>query len=110
MSIEQLHIALENLPLLKCLNLKVTGYCFGLIADRPNIRKFLPKYKFEQLEKVARLVGENYDRFEYLRLGLNQECGKDLIGTECLQKYPNVKIKTQREAIVILKKIVESNA
>jgi hypothetical protein len=49
----------------------------------------------EQSEKTARLIGENYDRFEELKLNMFRSM--DLYGvdlTRCLQKYyPNVKIE-----------------
>jgi hypothetical protein len=101
LSIEHLQIALENLPLLKCLNFKVVGYSFGLIGDRPDITEYLPQYKLEQAEKTARLIGENYDRFGNLRLELNRDCGKRV--ADCLEKYSNVKIEKCGEAVEINK-------
>jgi hypothetical protein len=101
LSLEHLQIALENLPLLKRLDFRVVGYSFCLIGDRPYITENLPEYKLEQAEKTARLIGENYDRFENLKLEFAEESGE--LVTECLKKYPCVKIEKCREGIVINK-------
>jgi hypothetical protein len=66
--------------------LKVFGNDFGFV------RAHSDAYKKEQAEKAAKLIGENYDRFEHLKLGFELGC----IGTYFLnyleEHHPGVKL------------------
>jgi hypothetical protein len=96
-SIEHLQIVLENLSLLKRLNFKIMGYCFVVIGGRPDGTQHL----LDLTERTAQLIGENYDRFEDLQLKFIKGCGWRV--TECLQKYPGVKIETSGGTMYIKK-------
>jgi hypothetical protein len=77
MSVEQLQVTMENLPLLKSLEFTVYG-CDWLFFLR--ILNSAEEYKKDQAEKTAKLIGENYDRLEHLKL----EFDDDLIRTTIL--------------------------
>ncbi len=68
-SVEQLQIALENLPLLK--NLEFTVHNFDFVSEIPGHSS--DEYKKEQAEKTARLIAEKYDRLERLKLDFSDD-------------------------------------
>jgi hypothetical protein len=68
-SVEQLHIALENLPLLK--SLECTVHNFDFVPEIPGHSS--DEYKKEQAEKTARLIAEKYDRLERLKLDFSDD-------------------------------------
>jgi hypothetical protein len=76
LSLEQLQITLESLPLLKSLEFAVHGCDF--VPDDPEYSE----NKKEQAEEVAKLIGEKYDRLEHLKLTVYD----DLIRT-CILNY-----------------------
>jgi hypothetical protein len=73
---------LENLPLLKSLELTVDGFT-----------DFLARYDKEHAEKAAKLIGENYHRFEHLKLEFYDASGIERNILDFLGKYyPGVKL------------------
>jgi hypothetical protein len=91
MSVEQLQIALENLPLLKSLEFTVYGCNKALLSENPEISA--AKYKKEQAEKTARLIGEKYDRLEHLKLNFEPISGiKRMILNFLGKYYPSVEL------------------
>jgi hypothetical protein len=102
-SLELLQITLENLPFLKSLRVRVDGCNYSTIKFQPkyDFEEYQVGYVIEQSKKAAKLIGENYDRFEHLLLKLEED---GCFVTEHLEKYySNVKIEmrsydeTQRE-------------
>jgi hypothetical protein len=90
LNVEKLQITLENLPLLKSLELGVKDFNFGFLTDRTKFsdEKFLAQYKKEQVERAAQLIGENYDRFDHLKLYFPEEsCGIETDMLDHLKKY-----------------------
>jgi hypothetical protein len=92
---ELLQIALESLPLLKNLRVRVDGCNYSLANYQPEYTfdEYDEIYIEQQAEKTANLIGDNYDRFEELVLKLENEGGHVV---EHLQNnYPNVIIENQ---------------
>jgi hypothetical protein len=69
-NVEQLQFALENMPLLKSLELTVKGDNCEEMPDLDGLfdEDFVKQYKKKQALKAAQLIGENYDRLEHLKL------------------------------------------
>jgi hypothetical protein len=88
MSVEQLQITLENLPLLKSLEFAVYGCDF--VPDDPELSA--EDFKKEQAEEVARLIGEKYDSLEHLKLDVYNDLIRTCILNYFDQKYPGVKM------------------
>jgi hypothetical protein len=95
-SVEELQIALENLPLLESLEVGVKGFNYGFATDFAKLsdEEFKEQYEKEQAERAAELIGENYDRFEYLQLRFGPFYHNiELIMLEYLTKHhPNVSL------------------
>jgi hypothetical protein len=95
-NVEQLQFALENLPLLKSLELTVKGYNYedtsGILEELFD-EDFVKQYKTKQALKAAHLIGENYDRLEHFELNFaNRFYNIKTIIQDCLEKYfPGVK-------------------
>jgi hypothetical protein len=70
MSIEQLQVTLENLKLLKSLEFRVCGCDTALFFE--NFEIYEEKYK-EQAYKIGKLIAENYDRLQHLKLDFDDE-------------------------------------
>jgi hypothetical protein len=71
LNVEQLQFALENLPLLKSLEVTVKGENYERFPDKLEElfnNKFVARYKKKQALKMAQLIGENYDRLKHLEL------------------------------------------
>jgi hypothetical protein len=71
LNVEQLQFALENLPLLKSLEVTVKGENYERFPDKLEElfnNKFVARYKKKQALKTAQLIGENYDRLKHLEL------------------------------------------
>jgi hypothetical protein len=90
-SIELLQITLENLPLLKSLELTVARYNFAFIERFNN--NYLAQYKKEQMEKVAKLFGENYGRFKHLLVRILTTVDGKHMANYLKKNYPNVQIE-----------------
>jgi hypothetical protein len=94
--VEQLQIALENLPSLKSLEVRLSGCNFGFATDFAKLsdEEFKEQYKKEQAERAAQLIGENYDRLEHLKLDLCWDTSElETIMSNYLKKrYPGVKL------------------
>jgi hypothetical protein len=88
MSVEQLQVTLENLPLLKSLEFTV----FGFAAFSENPEYSADEYKKEQAEKAAQLIGEKYDRFEHLKLNISCVNIRACILKYLEEHYPGVKL------------------
>jgi hypothetical protein len=86
MCVEFLQITLENLPLLKSLDIAV----YGFILDNSEISA--DEYKKEQAEKVARLIGEKYDRFEHFKLDFEDDFIRTIVLNYLEEHYPDVKL------------------
>jgi hypothetical protein len=73
LNVEQVNITLENLPLLKNLELGVKAFNFGFATDLTKLsdEEYLAQYKKEQTERAAQLIGKNYDRLEHLHLNFD---------------------------------------
>jgi hypothetical protein len=72
-SVEQFQMMLENLPLLKKLELVVRGFNFGFFTDFHDDfsdEEYKDLYKMHQAERTALLLGEIYDRLEYLKVAV----------------------------------------
>jgi hypothetical protein len=94
-SVEQLQIALENLPLLKNLRLRVGGYNYGFATDIAQLsdKEFVTRYEKEQAERAAQLIAENYDRLENLHLNFVSETTEKSIMSDYLKsQYPSAKL------------------
>jgi hypothetical protein len=94
MPIEHLLVTLENLPLLKSLEFKVDGFIAIDVPAGLCRVEFLARYKKEQLEKAAKLIGQNYDRLEHLKLDFYgaSEIERNIL--DFLGKYyPGVKLQ-----------------
>jgi hypothetical protein len=92
--IQLVSVSLENLPLLKSLELTVD--CFIGIDDPAELcrQELLSRHRKEQSEKAAKLIGENYDHFEHLKLDLREEPSIERIVLYSLEKYyPGVKLQ-----------------
>ncbi len=89
LNLELFQITLETLTLLKSLRVRVGGYNYSS-ADYPEYtyEGYLDYYKKEQAKKTAKMIGENYDRFEYLQIYC--EVSHPQFEIE-LKKHPNVK-------------------
>jgi hypothetical protein len=93
MPIEYLLVTLENLPLLRSLELTVDGFMAIEVPAGLCRVEFLARYKKEQVEKTAKLIGENYDSFEHLKL-IFCAAWVNRIVLEFLEKYyPDVKLQ-----------------
>jgi hypothetical protein len=96
-SLQHLLVTLEGLPLLKSLESIVSGFIFVLFSPRNNmpkgaIEEYMVKCRKEQTEKAAKLIGENYHRFEHLNLDF-QLTEVNRIVLEFLENYyPGVKL------------------
>ncbi len=96
-SVEQLQIALENLPLLKSLEVRVSGYNYGFATDIAQLsdEEFVARYEKEQAERAAQLIGENYDRLENLQLYfvyfVSETAEKTIMLNYLESQYPGVK-------------------
>jgi hypothetical protein len=78
-SVEQLQITLENLPLLESLEVIVDDFNYGFVADFSKLsdEELKTQYEKEQAERAAQLIGENYDRFEHLKIHLD-DCNMNI--------------------------------
>jgi hypothetical protein len=87
---ELLQIALEKLRFLKSLRVRMNGCNYSLVKYQPsyNIEENDEIYIKEQAEKTAKLIGENYERFEHFLLALGPRCWKVLSHRE--KYYPKV--------------------
>jgi hypothetical protein len=91
---ELLQITLENLPLLKNLSMMVDDCNFSLAHYNPSeytFDEYLEIYVKEQAVKTAKLIGENYDRFEHLHLVLHDR-GEHVV-KHLVENYPKVKVE-----------------
>ncbi len=89
-SVEQLQCTLKNLPLLKSLESTVCGCDMGLLSDSSAVSE--EEYMKEQAEKVARLIGEIYDRFEHFHLDFEDEVMRTCVLNYLAEHYPEVKL------------------
>jgi hypothetical protein len=99
--LELLQIALEKLPLLESLRVIVNGCNYSSARYQPeyehsidlDFEDYKKAYVIEQAKKTAKLIGENYDRFDLLVLKLEDD-GEHVVNY--LKKYySNVKIEMQ---------------
>jgi hypothetical protein len=88
MSVEQLQITLESLPLLKSLEFAVYGCDF--VPDDPEFSE--DDFKKEQAEEAARLIGEKYDRLEHLKLDVYDDLISATILNYLEEHCPDVKL------------------
>jgi hypothetical protein len=96
LSVALLQITLEYLPLLESLEVRVRGFNYGFLYDFADLSdlKSLDRYKKERAEKAANLIGENYDRFEHLKLDFayGSSLIKTIIENHLKKYYPGVKL------------------
>ncbi len=95
-TVEQLQIALENLPLLESLEVIVSGFNYGFVDNYTKLsdEEFKKQYMKEQAERTAQLIGENYDRFAHWKLQF-EYCDKNIepIILDYLEKhFPDVSL------------------
>jgi hypothetical protein len=85
--VEQLQIALENLPLLTSLELMVKDFNYGFATDFAQLSddEFMEQYKKEQSKRTAQLIGEKYDHLEHLKL--NFPCWNSIIAKIRMSEY-----------------------
>jgi hypothetical protein len=106
-NVEQLQFALENLPLLKSLEVAVKGDNYqdtsGILEELFD-EDFVKQYKKKQALKAAQLIGENYDRLEHFELCFeNGYYDIDVIIRDYLKKhFPDVKL--YKEKFYLIKK------
>ncbi len=67
MSAEKLLVTLENLPLLKSLEYTVNVCDCSLSSEKITSSEHFEEYATDLAEKIARLIGEKYDRLEHLK-------------------------------------------
>jgi hypothetical protein len=93
LSVEKLIITLENLPLLKSLELTVFGFDFSTTREKISTidRK---KYKTEQAKKAAKLIGECYNRFEHFKLDFDRNSLNSYIHNYLKKYYPGIKLES----------------
>jgi hypothetical protein len=91
MSVEQLKITLENLPSLKSLEFTVYGCDTELILTL--LSSIVTGYEKKQAEETARLIGENYERLEHLKLKFEDEDISACILKYLAMHYPGVKLE-----------------
>jgi hypothetical protein len=91
LSVEQLVITLETLPLLKSLELTVYGCDFvGFNDEDPEIPA--EEYKKVEAEKAAKLIGENYDRLQHLKLDFDDADIRTCVLYYLEEHYPGLKL------------------
>jgi hypothetical protein len=81
-------IALENLPSLKSLEFLVYERDFNYYSDDPE--DLSDPYEKRLAENIARLIGENYDRFEHLKLNLFGDSIRRCVLNYLEKHYPGV--------------------
>jgi hypothetical protein len=94
---ELLQIALESLPLLKSLRVRVDGCNYSSAQNDPehsiDFEEYKEIYVKEQAKKTANLIGDNYNRFEDLVLKLEDD-GERVV--DHLKKYyPKVRVENR---------------
>jgi hypothetical protein len=69
-SLQHLLVTLEGLPLLKSLETNVNGSTFAVPVDmsQSDLAEYMANSRKEQTEKAAKLIEENYARFEHLKV------------------------------------------
>jgi hypothetical protein len=98
-SLAQLVITLENLPLLKSLEFTFGGRDIAL-TDKQK------KEHTEKAEKVAKLIAENYERFEHLIVDIRSDFDRLFIWNYLEKNYPGAKLNKKRGSRV---EIISSN-
>jgi hypothetical protein len=82
---------LETLPLLKSLELTVYGCDFvGFNDEDPEIPA--EEYKKVEAEKAAKLIGENYDRLQHLKLDFDDADIRTCVLYYLEEHYPGLKL------------------
>jgi hypothetical protein len=108
---ELLQITLENLPLLKSLemNVKVFDFNFNPVEvcdvnpedtedtddyspDSFDWEEYSDKYKNEQAREIVKLIGEKYDSFEHLKLDFEDDPVRTWVLNYLEKNYPGVKL------------------
>jgi hypothetical protein len=94
LSVEQLVITLENLPLLKSLEFTVFGCDIDLFSENSKYSsdESWGEYKEEQAEKAAQFIGERYGRLKHLKLDFDDAPVRTLIFNYFEDHYPGVKL------------------
>ncbi len=85
--VDKIQIMLKNFKLLNSLEFTV-GHCDFAVLPK----KSSEQYKKEQAEKVALMIGENYDRLEHLKLDFKDDGIRTWV-LECFEEhYPGLKL------------------
>jgi hypothetical protein len=90
-SVEQFVITLENLQLLKSLELTVYG-CEFIYLHYEDREEYSEEYKKDQAEEAAKLIGENYDQLQHLKLVFEDDLIRTTILNKLEEHYPGVKL------------------